>query len=764
MLGRRLGCVLSVMEAERTRVLLIGPMPPPANGMTVLTDALLRSSLTKEFDVRHLDISDHRDISNVARIDLRNVLLALLHGLKFLWALAALRPEIVHVQVARDRLGFLRDALFLIPARLTRRRVLLHLHASGFDNFYAEAPLWLRLIVRLAISPQWHAAVLSPSFTGTFEPLISRERVFVMPNGIDDPTPNACAEGCDSFVLHLSTLWSLKGTFEVLEAADRLRDELPGVRFVFAGGWFYDHERTLAEKFVRERRLESSVEFSGPVSGDQKRDLLRRACVFALPTRHPTEGQPVAVLEALASATPVVASAIGAMPDMITDGVEGFLIEHNDFEAFVDRLRMVVTDRERRTEMARAARARYDRDYTLDLFAGRVRDVWVTMLATTDGREVTETTVAHRGRGATLPQAALIDLSAALHRTGSTGWDPYDALSSPSLRAVARSPLLRRAAIQSVKRSPLNLRRVLGVRPARNAKALALLISAHVLLGDVDRARELAHDLVDLRIGTPRAGWGYGFDVQTRWGYYRAGTPNAVVTAFACHALLDVGGFAEIVEDAREYALEHLAREEGGRPYFAYYPGSRTLIHNANLLVSGVFARSAEGEPLETARAAALSSVHAQSRDGSWPYGMTSALGWVDGYHTLYNLDATALWYLRTHENEFEQAIGGGLDLYLSRLVDPDGAPRATLASRFPIDIHACSTAITTLTRLAPYDPRALPTAERVLSWTLDAMRRRDGRFAYQRHRFYRNSVPYLRWNDASMLLALATYVVAVRG
>ena len=53
---------------------------------------------------------------------------------------------------------------------------------------------------------------------------------------------------------------------------------------------------------------------------------------------------------------------------------------------------------------------------------------------------------------------------------------------------------------------------------------------------------------------------------------------------------------------------------------------------------------------------------------------------------------------------------------------------------------------------------RDTPTAERILAWTLAHMRRRDGRFAFQRHRrSAANTVPYIRWSDAHMLLALAT-------
>ena len=73
--------------------------------------------------------------------------------------------------------------------------------------------------------------------------------------------------------------------------------------------------------------------------------------------------------------------------------------------------------------------------------------------------------------------------------------------------------------------------------------------------------------------------------------------PNAVVTSFAAHALMDVeelgppGRFTATIDSALVYARSHLVVEQGEEAFFAYYEGSRVPIHNANLLVASVFAR-----------------------------------------------------------------------------------------------------------------------------------------------------------------------------
>ena len=91
-------------------VLIVGPTPPPAHGISVLTEVLLQSGLKQSFDVVHLDTADRRTLANVARLELHNVGLALYHGARFQWLLLRKRPALVYMPVSESRLGFVRTA------------------------------------------------------------------------------------------------------------------------------------------------------------------------------------------------------------------------------------------------------------------------------------------------------------------------------------------------------------------------------------------------------------------------------------------------------------------------------------------------------------------------------------------------------------------------------------------------------------------------------------------------------------------------------
>jgi len=85
-------------------------------------------------------------------------------------------------------------------------------------------------------------------------------------------------------------------------------------------------------------------------------ELLSIADVFLMPSGSETFG--LAALEAMSCGVPVVASNIGGLPELVTEGESGFLCELGDIEAFTDRAAALLTDTDLRTRMARAARQR----------------------------------------------------------------------------------------------------------------------------------------------------------------------------------------------------------------------------------------------------------------------------------------------------------------------------------------------------------------------------------------------------------------------
>jgi hypothetical protein len=358
------------------------------------------------------------------------------------------------------------------------------------------------------------------------------------------------------------------------------------------------------------------------------------------------------------------------------------------------------------------------------------------------------------------------------------GHDPYDALNSPILASLplvnARVPRL--ALTQLLKRSPLDLRSVLGVPETENPKAIALFLMALLKLsrlGLVDRGdlvEVMVEKLVALRAdNTPYWCWGYSFPWQTLKLLVPKAAPNLVCTVFVANALFDA---YEVTRDERvlkmavsagEYVRDVLYWSDGDvRAGFSYpVPSLRAQCHNANFLAAAlscrVFAHTGQIEFVEPALKATRYSTAQQRDDGSWSYGESSTQLWVDNFHTGYNLCALRSISEHVPTAEFDRHIRRGFEFYRAHFFREDGAPRYFHNRTYPIDSHSVAQSVITLLRFRDLHTEVSTLAQRVATWALDHLWSEKGYFYYQVLRFYTNKTPYMRWSQAWMLLALST-------
>lgn len=352
------------------------------------------------------------------------------------------------------------------------------------------------------------------------------------------------------------------------------------------------------------------------------------------------------------------------------------------------------------------------------------------------------------------------------------GWDPHDALNSPVLRALTfGNRYLGIAWLQLVKRSPLNLRPVLGVPKGHNPKGMGLFLASYLRKGDVERSRFFARWLVDnASRGFRGPCWGYNFDWPNRGFFAAKGTPTIVNTSFNGFAFLDAArmmpGVAPgvdplaVARGACEFMLRDLnVLRERDEICFSYTPLDRRLIHNANALgaqlLAEVGALTGEAELADAARAAARFTARRQNGDGSWPYGIGSNYAWVDNFHTAYVLVALRRTARALSTTEFDGVVRRGYQYWTTRMFDSRGVPMYYAGNLYPIDIHAIAAAILAWREFRDEDLHAEQRAWTLAAWAVEQMQDERGFFHYQIARRYRIRIPYIRWSQAWMQRAL---------
>ena len=358
-------------------VILVGPLPPPIHGVTISTQRLLSSPLREKLDLRHLDTSDHRSMETVGAVDIRNVTLGLASYWDLLRLCLARRPDAVYVPISQTALGFLRDSVYLLLPRLFGAAIVIHLRGGHFGRFYAGTNALMRWYIDLSMRCVERVIVLGQVFKPIFAAWIDDGHIDVVPNGTDLVIEGVAEKLRQPnrgplTVTYLSNLVPTKGIEEFVRMALDLAATEPEVAFLVAGDWLQPN--TTAERTVKGLLTGAGdrIRFLGEVRGAAKAALLARTDIYVLPTYYPFEGQPNAIVEAMAAGCAVVSTDHAAIPETVLDGETGIIVPQRDVAALTQAVRRLCRDRDALWAMAKASYARYREGYTGDQSSDRV--------------------------------------------------------------------------------------------------------------------------------------------------------------------------------------------------------------------------------------------------------------------------------------------------------------------------------------------------------------------------------------------------------
>lgn len=184
--------------------------------------------------------------------------------------------------------------------------------------------------------------------------------------------PNPAAQEGQRRILHISNFRPVKRILDCIYAFQRVRKEVDAMLYMAGDG----PDRGAAERLARDLGVGKYVDFLG--KQDHVERLIPRMHSLHLPSE--TEAFGLAALEAMACGVPPVATRAGGVPDLITDGVDGYMEEVGNIEAQANRLIELLTDEPRRTKMAAAARLTAETRFCTDLIIPKYEALYREMI------------------------------------------------------------------------------------------------------------------------------------------------------------------------------------------------------------------------------------------------------------------------------------------------------------------------------------------------------------------------------------------------
>lgn len=356
---------------KKPLILFITPLPPPVHGSSMVSQWIKDSKLLhEEFDMDFVNLSTSRKVEEIQKGGLwLNIKKAgrFIHSFVLvLWLLSTRHYDLCYLAITCHGKPFLKDFPFVMLCKMFRKKIIIHQHNKGMSEDIDRWPY--RWALPLAYR-NTKVMLLSKHLYEDVSKAVKEDQVLICPNGIPYvPYTQAPNEGGTPHILFLSNLIESKGVFILLEACSILKEK--GIEFIcdFVGKDSKDISTNQFQERIKSMELCDNVIYHGPKYGNDKERFWGQSALFVFPTFYKDECFPLVLLEAMQHNLPVVTTNEGGIPDIVVDGVTGYICERRNAEQLGDKIEILLNSPELCLEMGNAGRKRYEEHFTQERF------------------------------------------------------------------------------------------------------------------------------------------------------------------------------------------------------------------------------------------------------------------------------------------------------------------------------------------------------------------------------------------------------------
>ncbi|WP_206212091.1 exopolysaccharide biosynthesis glycosyltransferase VpsI [Vibrio sp. HDW18] len=301
--------------------------------------------------------------------------------LRFMFALCQLlycfivyRVGVVHIHMS-SRGSYWRKAIIVRLAKRLGGKVILHLHGAEFRDFYRdECNVVLKKNIKKTFALADHVLVLSTQWLSWVQQTFGRfQGVSVLYNAVPslDLDRQLAELGSIAF---LGRLGARKGVGDLIQAFALVKQRCPNAQLFLAGDGDLNTYQTLAEQLG----VANAVHCLGWISGQAKLNLLSKTDIYCLPSYN--EGFPMGVIEAMSAGIAVVASRAGGIPDAITDGDQGRLVNAGDVAGLALALGDLIENRIENQRVAAEGKQKFSENFSLQAVIPQLQTLYDELL------------------------------------------------------------------------------------------------------------------------------------------------------------------------------------------------------------------------------------------------------------------------------------------------------------------------------------------------------------------------------------------------
>ncbi|MEN8124596.1 MAG: glycosyltransferase family 4 protein [Bacteroidota bacterium] len=313
------------------RVLIIGPFSPPITGVSFANDTLFDGLKGTGIKVDSINYSYPTLKENIGKFSIRKVLY---YFKLYFYVYKIPLHKTVYMTPGQSFFGVLKYFPFILISKLFKKEIIIHVHGNHLWKEYENLQGNKKKIFHYILSKFDKGIVLSPKLRKNLTPFIMGGDIYEVYNFVENNILKNTSldlikkKNIETLnIVFLSNLMKEKGIIDFLNSLLILKKNKISFKAKVAGAI----DSVSKEEINRLlNQLEENVEYIGIVSGDDKLNLLIDSNIFVFPTYYSMEGQPISILEAMATGNIILTTDHAGISDIFVNKVNGFYIKNNN--------------------------------------------------------------------------------------------------------------------------------------------------------------------------------------------------------------------------------------------------------------------------------------------------------------------------------------------------------------------------------------------------------------------------------------------------
>jgi len=353
------------------KVLIIGPFPNPISGVSIankVVEEILNADLN--FTVENLNTSYPIFDEQIGEFSIQKIFFYLRINSSFF---KVLKNNIIYITPGQTFFGVLKYALFIVAASALRKELIIHVHGNYLGKEYQSLKGFKRVLFYFLVSRFTKGIVLSNSLKHNLTPFLEDKNIFSLPNFAQDYLYKEDKKFVkdELRIFYLSNLMKEKGIFCLLNALKNLEKNNIIYKAKIAGNIDQKYSKEILNLFTELK----NAEYIGIVNGDDKKNLLEWGNVFVLPTFYKMEGQPISILEAMATTNLVVTTNHAGISDVFQDKINGYFVEKNNKNSIEKILSYLAANKSELKKIAEYNKTFFLNNFTVDIFKKNLLEI-----------------------------------------------------------------------------------------------------------------------------------------------------------------------------------------------------------------------------------------------------------------------------------------------------------------------------------------------------------------------------------------------------